>query len=157
MCETNLLTNLRTLCYSYAWSCSLYKGGTNFCSGFISRKIAGFLLDPHPTEGPIKICLSICLSIHQLGKFLRNDSLVFSDNWIFQNWLSWKVLFCPNLGKKGPKWCQNKIFGNNLQWKLTVLLIFHHQSHVWQNCGSWVIDQNSVSQSNARISENVIS
>ena len=64
MCEANLLTNLQTLCYSYAWSCSLYKGGTNFCSGLISRKIAGLLLDPHPMEGPIKICLSVCLCVH---------------------------------------------------------------------------------------------
>ena len=26
--------------------------------------------------------------------------------------------------------------GNNLKWKL-ILLLFHHQSHIWQNSSSW--------------------
>ena len=30
---------------------------------------------------------------------------------------------------------------NNTKWKLTLLLIFHHQSHIWQNSGSWVMGQ----------------
>ena len=47
--------------------------------------------------------------------------------------------------------------GNNLNWKLVLLLIFHHQSHIWQNSGSWVIGQNAVTQSNCRIASNVIS
>ena len=38
--------------------------------------------------------------------------------------------------------------GNNLKGKLMSLLIFHHQSHIWQNSGSWIMDQNTVSQSN---------
>ena len=28
--------------------------------------------------------------------------------------------------------------GNNIKWKLILLLIFHHQSHIWQNPGSRV-------------------
>ena len=47
--------------------------------------------------------------------------------------------------------------GNNLNWKLVLLLIFHYQSHIWQNSGSWVIGQNAVTQSNFRIASNVIS
>ena len=54
LCETNLIdsdnlsvkllssSNPKGFCYSYAWSCSLYEGGTSFCSGIISRKLRGF-------------------------------------------------------------------------------------------------------------------
>ena len=42
-----------------------------------------FILEPSPTEGPIKspfyVRLSICLSIRQLDIVVRNGSLVFSD------------------------------------------------------------------------------
>ena len=66
--------------------------------------------------------------------------------------------FCPNLSKKGTKWSQNSVLrifwkilslvfiGNNLKWKLILLLIFHCQSHIWQNSGSPVIGQNAFSQ-----------
>ena len=69
------------------------------------------LLDPRPTDGPIKSPSSVCPSVC--------FSLVFRRN--------------------------------NLKWKLIVLLIFHHQSHIWQNSGSQVVGQNAVSQSNCRI------
>ena len=39
------------------------------------------LLDPHPTEGPVKftvVCFSTCLSDRQFGIFHKNGSLVFS-------------------------------------------------------------------------------
>ena len=35
--------NPKEFCYSYAWSCSLYKGRTSVFTGFISRKLCGFL------------------------------------------------------------------------------------------------------------------
>ena len=75
--------------------------------------------------------------------------------------------FCPDLGKKGPIWPLDRVFwifwkilslvflGNNLKRKLILLLIFHDQSHIWQNFGSLVMGQNTFSQSNCRI--NVIS
>ena len=54
---------------------------------------------------------------------------------MFKNWqssFSRKIHFCPNCGKKGLKWLQNKVFwilwkislvfpGNNLKWKLIVI------------------------------------
>ena len=36
--------NQKRFCYSYAWCCSLYEGGTPFYMGLISRKICRFLL-----------------------------------------------------------------------------------------------------------------
>ena len=39
------------------------------------------LLDPHLAESPIKLSLSVSLSICQFSIFLRNGSLVFSDFW----------------------------------------------------------------------------
>ena len=80
-----------------------------------------------------------------------------------------KIHFSPNLDKKGPKWPQKRFLwifwkilsliflGNNLKWKLLLLLIFQHQSHIWQNSGSSVLSQNAVRQSNCRILWNVIS
>ena len=86
--------------------------------------------------------------------FLRNYPLVFSDAWHNCSQLEYlktdkalfpkKIHFCPNLGKKEPKWPQNKIFcifwktltllffGNDLKWKLILLLIFCGQSHIWK-------------------------
>ena len=64
----------------------------------------------------------------------------------FRVLFSKKTHLSPNLGKNCPKWRQSvldflKNFvtsfpGNNLKWKLLLLLIFHHQSHIWQNSGS---------------------
>ena len=109
-------------------------------------------MDPCPTENTIR--LPVCLSVHHLGIFLRNYSLVFSDTWHNCSQLEYlktdkalfpkKIHFCPNLGKKEPKWPQNKVFcifwktltllffGNDLKWKLILLLIFCGQSHIWQ-------------------------
>ena len=62
----------------------------------------GKLLDLRPTEGPVKsplsLRLSLCPSVCQFGIFLRND--------FFRR----KIHFCPNLGKKVPKWTQNRVF-----------------------------------------------
>ena len=95
------------------------------------------------------------------------------DNWNIQKlteaFFPGKFFFFSNLGKKGPKLPKIRFFGlsekfccyffsqNNLKWKLILLLIFHHQSHMWQNSGFWVIGQNVVGQSNYRILWNVIS
>ena len=58
-----------------------------------------------------------------------------------------KIHFCPNLGKKGPKWPQNRAFWtfwkilwlvfleSNPDWKLILSLIFYHQSHIYQVLG----------------------
>ena len=83
------------------------------------------------------------------GRFIRifkNCQTIFSQ----------ENSFLPNLGKKGPKWPQNKFFmdflknlslfflGNDLKWKLILLLIFYDQSHIWQNSGFRVMAQNAV-------------
>ena len=79
-----------------------------------------------------------------------------------------KFHFLPNLCKKGPKWSQSffftfwKIFplvfsGNNLKWKLILLLIFYHQSRICQDSGSRVMGRNDVGQSNCRVLWNVTS
>ena len=54
-------------------------------------------------------------------------------------WISWKILSLVFLKK-------------NLKWKLILLLIFHYQSHIWQNSGSRVMGQ-----PNCTILSNVIS
>ena len=120
------------------------------------------------------------MSICQFVVFLRNGSIVFfwflAQCYIIGISNTGKVffsmkrnLFYPNLGKKGPKWSQNRFFwifwkilwlvflGNNLKWKLILLLIFHHQSNIWQNSDPWVMGQNAISQSDCRIIWNVIS
>ena len=131
------------------------------------------LLDPRPAEGPVKsplsVCLSVCPSVRQFGIFLRDGSLVFTDSWHDGKYLEYlktdralfsrKIYVYPNLGKKCPKqgslvfWkILSLVFlGNNLKWKLILLLIFQHQSHIWQNSSSRVVDQNALSQSNCRI------
>ena len=84
---------------------------------------------------------------------------------IFENWQSHffqENSFLPKFGQKkhrmAPKWSflnflKNFVvlvfLGNNLKWKLTLLLISHH--HIWQNSGSPVMGQNAVSQSNCMI------
>ena len=40
--------------------------------------------------------------------------------------------------------------GNNLKWKLILLLIFHHQSHVWKNSGPRFMGQSAVNQSSEK-------
>ena len=120
------------------------------------------------------------MSICQFVVFCRNGSIVLfwflAQCYIIEISNTGRVLFsmkrnlfCPNLGKKGLKWSQNSFFGifwkilwlvfleNNLKWKLILLLIFHHQSNIWQNSGSWVMGQNAISQSDCRILWNVIS
>ena len=89
--------------------------------------------------------------------FFRNDSIIF-----FGFWARWLIIgisknlqspflreihFCPNLGKKGQKLPQKCFFfifkkilslvflGNNLKWKLILLLIFYHQCRILQNSG----------------------
>ena len=59
-------------------------------------------------------CLSICLSVCPSTGFLENCSFVFSDFLHQVRSLKYlktdrarffkKIQFCPNLGKKGPKW-----------------------------------------------------
>ena len=117
-------------------------------------------------------CLPVCPSISSaffsgmaVSFFLIFGTMVKIG--IFKNWrglFSGKLIFAQ-IWAKGPKWSQIKVFwvfwkilsliflGNDLKWKLILWLIFHHQSHIWQNCGSWV----AVSQSNCRILLNVIS
>ena len=115
-----------------------------------------------------------CLSVHPSLRYFSQERL-FSFFWIVALWQilwifkSWqcpffrKNNFYPNLSKEGPKWIQNRFFlifwkilssvflWNNLQWKIILLLMFHHQSHSWQNSGSPIVGQNAVSQSNCKI------
>ena len=43
LCQGLFSFNPKQFCYSYAWSCSLCERRTSFCTGFISRKLCGFL------------------------------------------------------------------------------------------------------------------
>ena len=118
----------------------------------------------------MSVCPSICRSVSSVFfPRIADYRLVFSDFWHNGRKLEYlktdralfsrKIQYCPILHKKGPKWLQNRVFwsfwkilslvflGNNLKWKL-LLLIFHYQSHIWQNSGSCVMGQNDVSQSN---------
>ena len=117
------------------------------------------------TEGPTRSPLSVCLlsrlsvslpfvrlSVCQFGICFRNGSLVFSvfcmvvDNWNIQKLtesFSRKIHFAQKWPQDSFFWIFWKISslvfpGNNLKWKL-LLLIFHHQSHVWQSSGSGVM------------------
>ena len=101
-------------------------------------------LEPRPTEGRTK-SLFVCFC--PFGIFFRNWSyyffLIFCT--IFDNRSIWKLTELPGkfifvqIWAKGPKvdfWIFWKIlslvfFGNNLKWKLILLLIFHHQSQVY--------------------------
>ena len=86
-----------------------------------------------PIKSPLSICLSVHLSVQHFSpewligfssaQYLTTDRGLFSK----------KIHFCPNLGKKGPKWSQNRFFcifwkilslvfpGINLKWKLILL------------------------------------
>ena len=116
-----------------------------------------FLIFGPPSQGTsykTTLCLSICLCVVQFGIFLSNVSLVFSDflhNSRQLQYLRTGITFFsrrihfPTFVQKGPKLPQNRVFwtiwkilplifpGNNLKWKLILLLIFHNQSHIWQN------------------------
>ena len=103
------------------------------------------LMDPRPTEGPTK-SLSVCLSVFLSFQHFSQDWFISSFHIFFSMVYSWKngkkspffqkIHFCPNLGRKGPKWPQNRVFqifwkilslvfpGNNLKLKLILLLIF---------------------------------
>ena len=134
------------------------------------------LLDPRPTECPIKLLFSVCPSVSSafFSEMAQKFFLICGtmvDNWqIVDRCLktdtalfSCKIHFCPNLGKKDSIWPQNRVFGIfwknfslvflgiNLKWKLILLLMFHYQSYIWQNSGSRVMGQNAVNQSNCRI------
>ena len=129
------------------------------------------VIEPLSYGGSYKItCLYVCSSVCQFSIFLRNGTLVFghdgrwleclkSDSPFFQ-----KNSFLPKFGSKVPKMAPEIAFfgffwkilslvflGNNLKWKVILLLMFLHQSHIWQNSGSRVLGQNAVSQSNCRI------
>ena len=118
---------------------------------------------------PTKSLLYVCLSV-----FLRNGSLGFSDFWQDDKQLeylktgralfSMEIHFWPNLSKKGLNWTENVFWiswknyslvflENNLKLKLILLLIFHHQSHIWENSGSQVMNQNTDSQSSEKHGE----
>ena len=110
-----------------------------------------------PMEGLTKslssVCLSVCLSVRQFGDFLRDCLIVFSDFWHDDRSLEYlktdrarfsrKIHFCQIWVKKaknalqiGSFWIFKKILslyflGKNLKWKLILLLIFQHQSHIW--------------------------
>ena len=43
LCEGLSSFDPKRLCYSYAWSCSLWEGRNSFCTGLISRKLCEFL------------------------------------------------------------------------------------------------------------------
>ena len=139
-----------------------------FCSKF-------YFLELCPMEGLIKLLFSVCLSVHQQFSIeLRNVLLIFFwffapwyTIWILKNWqstFSRKIHLSPNLVRNCPKWHENRVFGffekfcdrfpgNDLKWKLVLLLIFHHksESHIWQNSNSQVMGRNAVDQSNCRI------
>ena len=93
----------------------------------------------------------VLATTHSLGYktsskvFLYSLYIIWPSLMLFWAPFSRKIYFRPNLGKKDPKWPQNKVFwvfwkilslvflGNNLKWKLILLLIIHHQSNIWQN------------------------
>ena len=132
-------------------------------------------------------CLPVCLSVylsaclcvrrsvrHFSQEFVISFFLIICmivDIGIFKNWQPFfpgNFIFCQICAKRaqnGPKvffftfW---KIFplvfsGNNLKWKLILLLIFYHQSRICQDSGSRVMGRNDVGQSNCRVLWNVIS
>ena len=53
-----------------------------------------------------------------------------------------KVFFLGGGGGGGGWKILSLVFlGINLKWKLILLLMFHHQSHIWRNSGSQVMGQ----------------
>ena len=124
------------------------------------------LKDPCHKEGPIKsllpvsFCLAIGLSVcSSVQHFPQEWLLVFSDFWHYGRYLG--KSFLPKFGQKRPKMTLNRVFwtvkktlslgflGNNIKWKL-ILLLFHHQPHIWQKSGSSVMGWNGLSQLNCK-------
>ena len=69
-------------------------------------------------------------------------------------------------GKMGPKWPKIRGFFKVFHystldldslWKFILLGLWLHRSHIWENSGSWVTGQNTLSQSDCRILKSVIS
>ena len=127
-------------------------------------------LDPCSTES-YRITVAF-LSLRQFGIFLRNRMIIFRVFLHHRRWLEYlktdrelffrKIHFSSNLGKKDPKSPQNRSFwifwkilslvvpGNNLKWKLVLILISHHQPHIWKNSWSRVMNRNAVGQSDCK-------
>ena len=127
----------------------------------------------------MSVCPSFYPSIHQFCNSLRNGSLGFSDFWqdgkqleylkrsLFseQTSLFHGNSFLTKFEQKGPKLNRKKYFlnflekcslvflENNLKLKLILFLIFHHKSHIWENSGSQVMEQNTDSQSSEKHGE----
>ena len=84
----------------------------------------------------LAVRLSVCLSISSafslgMGHYFFLLFLIFDRCWINGPktrvfWIFWKILLLVFLE-------------NNLKWKLLLLLIFYHQSHIWKNSGSGVL------------------
>ena len=100
-----------------------------------------YLLNPYQGSAPWDLPPAV-YNIRKLNLCLKTDvkeTTSINACFGYQNkvfWIFWKIL--------------SLVFrGNNLEWKL-ILLIFHYQSHICQNSGSYVMDQTAVSQSNYR-------
>ena len=76
--EIDLKRENQRINVSHGLTLFLMFGGNDMIS-FFMWFIFQWLLDPRPTEGPIKSPLSVCLSFSQFGVFLINGSLDFSD------------------------------------------------------------------------------
>ena len=97
----------------------------------------------------------ICLSVHPLVQYFSQE-FVITFCWCFARWYiigistNWQSSFFRKIhfyqiwakrAQNGPKkvfWIFRKILWllfpeNNLKWRLILLMIFHHQSHIWQN------------------------
>ena len=108
----------------------------------------------------VTICLSVCpsvrLPVHLSVRHFSQEWIIVYF-WFFAWWQvigiskSWhslfsrKTHFCPNLSFFWIFWKNLSLVcpGNNLKWRL-ILLIFHHQSHIWQNSDSRVMDQKTL-------------
>ena len=115
---------------------------------FLANQIARFFNQSQDS----KTC---CVSVQQFSQKWLIRFLWFLAQFKYwkteKTFFSRKIHFCPNLGKKGPEWLQNRFFlffekfyhlsflGNNRKWKLILFLIF--QQHIWQNFGSRVMGQ----------------
>ena len=94
-------------------------------------------------------CLSVCLSLCQS---LRPSVWSFSQKWLSSFFLIFGTMVDNwNILKRTEPFFSRKMHFINLKLKLILLLIFLHQSHIWQNSGSRVMGQNAVSQSYCRI------
>ena len=109
----------------------------------------------------LSVCLFVCLSIHpSVQHFCQARVKNFFCVFFFRNLDNWNIekptklifqenYFLLNFGEK--KFLTLVFLGNNLKWKLILLLIFHRESHIWQNSSSQVMSQNTVDQLNCRI------